>query len=236
MKLKSLIILALMSSPSFADVTEYVCPQPQFNSSAYHKNIIAFMVTIMGSKTASCGLYAEDINLTKDPNSVPIPHDDSSCIEIKCRAVNAKQIINNAKKIIALSNQALAEEKERSFSLITSQGEKKINKGIKQIEKILPDWENFIRKPYSDYTYQEAEKFIIRSLEVRTLNQVDLLPNATIQEYKNELQKIEEAKRLAAEKKRQEDERKRRLEQQQQAQQQKLLAAKEQQEYAEEMA
>jgi len=150
------------------------------------------MVTIMGSKSASCGLYADDIKITEDPSSVPIPtaSQDNSCQEIQCRAINAKQIISNAKQVIQLSTDSLNSDQ------INKQQQRKIRKGVKQINKVLPDWETFILKPYSEYSYREAEKEIVRSLEIQTSKQIELLPASVIDPYLEAIRKKEEAERI----------------------------------------
>ena len=225
------LLVILSSAPVFSDVTQSICPEPKINSSDYHKNIVVFLVTILGSKSSACGLYTE-AKLTVNPNSISIPSGigNSSCIEIKCRAVNAKQIINNAKKVIDLSNESLTDAQ------ISKQGQRRIRRGIQQINKIIPDWEKFILKPYSEYSYRDAEKLISKSLEIQTLEQVDLLPNEIIASYLEELRRIEEEKRIAAKKKREEEERKRLLEQQRKANEQQKRIIKEKSNYEENLA
>ena len=89
-------------------------------------------------------------------------------------------------------------------STLAEKNKKQIKSGLKNFEKTLPQWEAFLSKPYSAYTYRDAEKYISRSLERITLKQASLLPSPIMDPYLEEQRRLaaEEERRLAAEEER----------------------------------
>ena len=186
-----------------ADITEAICASPAINSSMHHKNPIAGLATLLGKRSSWCGVYSDDPITTNYNNIRNIPKESKSdvlrsCREIKCRATNAPAIVANAKIAISISDQALAGD-----VTLSRKDKKKINSGRKKIEKVLPQWEAFLLKPYSDYTYRSAEKYLAVSLEALVVKQVSLLPAQTVDSFLIEQQKIREREERAAEEKRQ---------------------------------
>ena len=192
-----------------ADITEAICASPAINSSMHHKNPIAGLATLLGKRSSWCGVYSRDPintnynNIRNLPKIRNIPEESKSdvlrsCREIKCRATNAPAIVANAKIAISISDQALAGD-----VTLSRKDKKKINSGRKKIEKVLPQWEAFLLKPYSDYTYRSAEKYLAVSLEALVVKQVSLLPAQTVDSFLIEQQKIREREERAAEEKRQ---------------------------------
>ena len=185
-----------------ADITEAICASPEINSSMHHKNPIAGLATLLGKRSSWCGVYSDDpININYN-NISNIPKESKSdvlrsCREIKCRATNASAIVANAKIAISISDQTLAGD-----VTLSRKDKKKINSGRKKIDKALPQWEEFLLKPYSDYTYRSAEKYLAVSLEALVVKQVSLLPAQTVDSFLIEQQKIREQEERAAEEKR----------------------------------
>jgi len=208
-KLFILLFFGLAGTAAFSDVTTSVCPEPRINGSDYHENLVVFFATILGSRNSVCGMYAEDKLIDVNPASISIPPgvNNSSCEEIQCRARNAEVIVTNAKTVIELSNKAVNGEIE-----IPRGDARSIRAGIRRIEKTIPYWETFILlRPYTEYTYVDAEEYIARSLEALTLRQAGLLPAEIINPYLLELRRLEEAERqrVAEERRRAEAERQR---------------------------
>ena len=199
MKLLILLFFSLAGTATFSDVTTSVCPEPRINGSDYHENLIVFFATILGSRNSVCGMYAEDKLIDVNPASISIPPgvNNSSCEEIQCRARNAEVIVTNAKTVIELSNKAVNGEIE-----ITRRNRGRIRAGIRRIERTIPDWETFLLRPYTEYTYVDAEEYIARSLETLTLRQVGLLPAEIMSSYLLELRRLEEAERQRVEEER----------------------------------
>jgi len=196
MKHLILLFFGLAGTAAFSDVTTPVCPEPRINGSDYHENLVVFFATILGSRSSVCGMYSEDKLVDVNPASISIPPglNNSSCEEIQCRAWNAEIIVTNAKTVIELSNEAVNGEIE-----ITQGNRRRIRAGIRRIERTVPDWETFLLRPYTEYTYVDAEEYIARSLEALTLRQVDLLPGEIMSSYLLELRRIEEAERQRVE-------------------------------------
>mgnify|MGYP006186748795 CR=1 FL=1 len=208
MKQFILLFFGLAGTAAFSDVTTPVCPEPRINGSDYHENLVVYFATILGSRNSVCGMYSEDKLVDVNPASISIPpgQNNSSCEEIQCRAWNAEIIVTNAKTVIELSNEAVNGEIE-----ITQGNRRRIRAGIRRIERTVPDWETFLLRPYTEYTYVDAEEYIARSLEALTLRQVDLLPAEIMSSYLLELRRIEEAERqrVEEERRRAEEERRR---------------------------